>query len=76
MLTKENKQILLKRLKSLAWRSVMIGVAFGLGFLTENIGLFGMSEFVTVTVGLILGELTKELNNRYDLEKYLRLAKS
>lgn len=59
-----NKE-LKNRLLSFAWRlGGMVAVA-SLNILAENIGLFGLSAQTQVVLGLILGELTKWLNNRY-----------
>lgn len=59
-----NKEILIKRLKSFTWRLGGIVLAALLGFVAENIGLFGLSPEVTVVLGLVIGELTKYLNTQ------------
>lgn len=76
MLNKKEKQMLITRAKSFAWRFCMVAMAFGLEFLAQSIGMVGLPNGVTVIAGLVLGEVTKELNNRYDLERYLQLAKN
>jgi len=63
-----SKDILIKRLKSFAWRSGMLLLAVALEALSESLGLFGLPTGITVAVGLIFGEISKELNSRYDLE--------
>ena len=73
-MSKENKQILQTRAKAFLWRYGMIGLAFGLDFITTNLGLFNLPMPVTLTVGVVLGEVSKCLNNKYDLEQYLRPA--
>lgn len=76
MLNKQNRQILVKRLKSFLWRSVMLLLAVALDFVMQNLGLFDLSPAVVVIVGLVLGEVSKELNNKYDLEKHLLSTKN
>lgn len=39
--------------------------AMSLSFLLDNLGILGLSLNVQVVLGLIIGELTKWLNNRY-----------
>ena len=76
MLNKQNKQILKKRLKSFIWRSAMVLFVVALDFISKNLGLFDISPELVVVVGLMLGEISKELNNKYDLESYLLPAKN
>jgi hypothetical protein len=52
-----------KRIKSLAWRAGMMAIAVFLGSVSENIGLLELSPQVTVLIGLVLGEVSKWLNN-------------
>lgn len=61
-MTNENKTIILKRIKSFLWRSGMLLVAGGIDFLIVNLGLFDMPDLLTISIGLILGEISKELN--------------
>lgn len=51
-----------KRLKSLLWRSGMMGLAVMVAFLTENIGFLELSPFATTMLGLVLGEVSKYIN--------------
>lgn len=53
---------LVKRLKSLAWRAGMMGLATVLAFLAQNVGLLELNPTVTVVLGLIFGEISKALN--------------
>ena len=57
-----NKQILINRLKSLAWRLGMMVLAVFVTFLAENLELFNLSGELTILLGLILGEISKWLN--------------
>lgn len=57
-----DKEQLVKRLKSFAWRLGAIVAVSALTFLADNIGLFGLPLQVQVVVGLIIGEITKWLN--------------
>lgn len=66
-MTKKQKAVLINRLKSFAWREgALISIAL-LGFVAENIGLWGFSVQVeTLAVGtitLVVGEITKFLNS-------------
>lgn len=61
-MTPENKEQLVKRLKSLAWRIGMMVAAVAVDFLLQNLGLFGLPTIVTVSLGLVLGEVSKYLN--------------
>lgn len=56
---------LIKRLKSFGWRlGGMVAVA-AVAFVADNLALFELPPEVQVVVGLILGEVTKALNNKY-----------
>lgn len=63
-MTLENKQILINRLKSFAWRAGMMVVALGVDFAIQNLGLLNLPNEITVVSGLILGEVSKYLNTR------------
>lgn len=57
-----DKELLIKRSKSFAWRlGGMLAIAL-LSFIADNLGLFGLSVEVQVVLGLIVGEVTKWLN--------------
>jgi hypothetical protein len=61
-MTKKNKEVLVKRLKSLAWRTGTMLVAIAVDFTLENIGLFELPPVAVVIIGLVLGEVSKYLN--------------
>lgn len=61
----ENKDILIKRLKSFAWRLGVYAAITGLAFVSDNLDLLHLSPMVTTVVALIVGEATKYLNTRY-----------
>ena len=61
-MSKENKIKLTKRLKSFAWRTGMMVIALGVDFLMVNLELFDMPGQITVILGLVLGEVSKQLN--------------
>lgn len=63
MLSKQNKEILIKRLKSFLWRSAMMLSVVALDFVSTNLGLFNISTEVSVVAGLVLGEVSKYLNS-------------
>ena len=54
----------------------MVLFVVALDFISKNLGLFDISPELVVVVGLMLGEISKELNNKYDLESYLLPAKN
>jgi hypothetical protein len=56
---------LIKRLKSLGWRLLAMLVAVTINFMLENLTELQLSESTTVVLGLILGEVSKQLNNNY-----------
>ena len=74
MLTEQNKQILITRAKASIWQIVMISMAFLLNFIGQSIGMFDLPSWVTVILGVSFTQISKYLNNRYDLEQYLRLV--
>ena len=60
-----DKVTLLKRFKSLLWRIAMMIAAFGIQFVLDNLGLFGLSTNTTIVVGLVLGEVSKLINSNH-----------
>ncbi len=64
LLTMENKEILAKRVKSLAWRAGSMLLALGIQFTLDNLGLLNLPSEAVVVLGLLLGELSKHLNNK------------
>jgi len=59
-----NKEALVKRLKSFAWRAGMMFAALVVAFLSESLADFNLSPQVTVVLGLVLGEVSKQLNTQ------------
>ena len=55
---------LVKRIKSLLWRASMMGIAFIVSVLAENLVGLGLSPWITTVLGLALGELSKYLNTK------------
>lgn len=64
IISPENKAELIKRLKSFMWRFATMAVAITVSFLADNLNLFHVSGETAVVLGLILGEITKYMNNR------------
>lgn len=54
-----------KRLKSFAWRLGMMLLAVTLDFTVQNIGIFDLPPAMVTVVGLVLGEVSKFLNNKH-----------
>lgn len=57
-----NTEILVKRLKSLAWRIGMMTLAMAVAFALDNLSEFNLSPQLTIILGLVLGEVSKWLN--------------
>ena len=72
ILEKLKEFFLSSRVKSLAWRLGMMFIAGGIQFIADNLVSLEISTQATVVLGLILGELSKYLNNRYQTSKGLR----
>lgn len=53
-----------KRLKSLVWRSAMLAIAFALSQIVEGISTLQLDPSITVFLGLVLGEVSKYLNQK------------
>lgn len=53
-----------KRLKSLVWRTAMLGIAFILSQIVEGLSTLQLDPSVTVFLGLVLGEISKYLNQK------------
>ena len=54
----------IKRLKSLAWRSAMMGLAAFTAAVLENLDMLELSPTYTMLLGLVLGEISKHLNTK------------
>lgn len=52
-----------KRSKAFAWRLGMMIAAAVVAFVAENLGLFNLPPQLVVVLGLVLGEVSKYLNN-------------
>jgi hypothetical protein len=58
------KQIILsKRVRSLVWRTLMMFIAGICAAIADDIGLLKLNGEMTVLVGLVLGEISKAINN-------------
>lgn len=53
-----------KRLKSLIWRGAMMGIAFALTAIANNISSLNIDPQTAVFIGLVLGEISKYLNTK------------
>lgn len=52
------------RFKSFYWRSAMMFVAGFITLFADHISLFEFSPMVTTVLGLVLGEVSKAVNNQ------------
>ena len=69
-LSESTKIILMKRLKSLLWRTGGMVAIVIVDFAGESIGLFNLPILFNVCFGLVLGEVSKFLNSNFkDLQK-------
>lgn len=57
------KEQIIKRLKSFAWRAGMMLLAIVVNTALEYIASFNLGAELTLILGLVLGELSKYLNN-------------
>lgn len=53
---------LVKRIKSLAWRAGMMALAVFITVIADNAASLELHPTVTVILGLVLGEISKFLN--------------
>lgn len=51
------------RLKSFLWRAGAVGLVAIIGYFQKEITQFPLNETTVVILGLLLGEVTKALNN-------------
>jgi hypothetical protein len=58
-----------KRIESLTWRISMMSLAFFIDIVIQNLTNFNIPAEYSVVIGLIFGEISKELKYRYDLKK-------
>lgn len=56
-------QELIKRIEAFAWHSLMMVIAFALDQLLKDLSVLSLTPEVTVIIGLILGQISKALNN-------------
>lgn len=63
----QNRELVVKRLKSLLWRAGCMGAVASINAIVENLSGLGLPPVVTTMLGLALGELTKWLNNHTNL---------
>jgi hypothetical protein len=57
------KNDFLNRFKSLLWRAGMVALAAGLSWVLNNLSMLSLSPTLTVVIGLVLGEVSKQINN-------------
>lgn len=53
-----------KRMESFLWRAAMMTAAFFCAYVAENIGALELDPSVTTVIGLLLGEVSKALNQK------------
>ena len=62
-MTQENKDLLVRRLQSLAWRLGSLLALTLVNFLAANLDLFNLQPGVVVILSLVLSEITKAISN-------------
>lgn len=74
LLTISNEEAV-KRVKSLAWRAGMMILALVVDFAIQNLTAFNIPDSLSVIIGLILGEISKQLNGNYQILKGIKELK-
>lgn len=54
----------IKRIKSLAWRASMVGLASFIDVVLTSLTDLNLPTYATVLLGLLLGEVSKILNSK------------
>ena len=54
---------LIKRIEAFAWHSLMMVLAFAIEELLKDLSVLNLTSEVTVVIGLVLGQVSKALNN-------------
>jgi len=62
---KKNEKIIERRIKSFIWRAGMVGLAAIIDFLLNSLMSIEIPNQYVVLAGLVLGEISKWLNNGY-----------
>lgn len=65
IISQENLKELKKRAKSFAWRLGAYIVVSALAFVADNLGLVELPASVVAIATLVIGEITKQINNKY-----------
>ena len=63
MITPENKVKLIKRLKGLGWAVGTMLAPVLVDFTASNLELFNLPTWLTIGIGLVLTQITKQLNS-------------
>lgn len=63
----QNRENVVKRLKSLLWRAGCMGAVAALNGIVENLSGLGLPAVAQTIIGLSLGEVTKWVNTHTDL---------
>ena len=69
-----DKEAFKKRFWSFVWRSGWMVAASGITFVTQSLGDFNLPPYVVIVLGLVLGELSKWVNNAIKLGKAIGKA--
>lgn len=65
-----------KRFFSFLWRTGWMVAASLIAFLTQSLGDFNLPPYITVVLGLVLGEISKWVNNAMKLGRAIGKARS
>jgi len=66
-MTEENKKNLIKRLKSFAWRSLVVFLLGLIAWISKIIPELNLPEIIVMFIALMFGEVTKWLNSNTNL---------
>lgn len=58
-----NELLASSRFKSLLWRASAMALVFVLGAVMQHLTVLELDNTVTIFIGLVVGEITKALNN-------------
>ena len=63
-----------KRFFSFLWRISWMVAASGIAFLTQSLGDFNLPPYIVIILGLVLGEISKWVNNAIKLGRAIGKA--
>ena len=74
LISKETKKVLVKRFKSLLWRTGAYVVVVILNYVATNLELFNLPPEAIVAIAFVAGEITKYINKNLPELKKAKVA--